>query len=278
MSDESVIDMRAWAVEVKGDALLMAREGEARDIPLASVRSVLWSRVPGLPRSALKWGVALLFVPYILLMLLSLAWIVLGLPAFEALVFPVIALVLAPGLGIVLIVGHTLIGRSALDIQAGNGTVVIVGPREDLGRVRARINARRVALGSRDEVAEDAVLDADEEVFRRVERSGAGDVGMLEDIDACVRCGSLDLRPPGLGDAAVPGTFDVTGYVVCDNCHLTAVPLSFPDGDAYLDFLRSLAVADGGWYDGGGVGPAARFQEGLESHSTVPRRASPSRR
>ncbi|HID73795.1 MAG TPA: hypothetical protein EYP43_01955, partial [Thermoplasmata archaeon] len=227
---DRTITMSRWDVAVEGDVLMCARGPERADIPLDAVRSVLWTRVPALPRSALRWGVLLIFMPYVVfvaVVTLMRYADVLAAPAYDAPSAIVIPL-LGTALGLGLIMAHTVLRRPALDIATVDGVIILVGPKEYLTRIKGRINAFRTAHGHRDEMAEDALLDGEDgAIYARIEQEGVGAVSLLDDIDACVRCGSLDLRPGAVADGAIPGTFDIQGQVVCGNCGLVAVPLSF---------------------------------------------------
>ena len=71
--------------------------------------------------------------------------------------------------------------------------------------------------------------------------SRAPDPGM-PGIAACVRCGSTDLRIPGLGDGVVPETDNLMLWV-CRACGWQGTPLELDDEASLRAFRRDLAEA-----------------------------------
>ncbi len=61
-------------------------------------------------------------------------------------------------------------------------------------------------------------------------------------IRACIRCGSRDLRIPGLADGVVPET-DNLGAWVCRACGWQDIPVEFEAKADYEAFLQALADA-----------------------------------
>lgn len=64
---------------------------------------------------------------------------------------------------------------------------------------------------------------------------------MRRDLRACQRCGSADLRMPGVRDGALVGTGQELDKWTCARCGLTAVPLLFDDEDARRRFEAEQA-------------------------------------
>lgn len=52
---------------------------------------------------------------------------------------------------------------------------------------------------------------------------------MRRDIRACPRCGSDDLRMPGIRDGVIVGEGQELARWACERCDLTAVPILFDD-------------------------------------------------
>lgn len=64
---------------------------------------------------------------------------------------------------------------------------------------------------------------------------------MRDDIRACQRCGSDDLRMPGVRDGALVGTGQELTQWTCVRCGLTAVPLLFDSERARLAYEAEQA-------------------------------------
>ncbi len=61
------------------------------------------------------------------------------------------------------------------------------------------------------------------------------------DIRACQRCGSGDLRMPGVRDGALVGTGQELDKWTCARCGLTAVPLLFDSEAGRVGFEKEQA-------------------------------------
>lgn len=61
------------------------------------------------------------------------------------------------------------------------------------------------------------------------------------DLRGCIRCGSDDLRMPGVRDGALVGTGDELGRWACNRCGLSAVPLLFDSEAARLEYEANQA-------------------------------------
>ena len=57
-----------------------------------------------------------------------------------------------------------------------------------------------------------------------------------------MRCGSADLGRPSVQDGVTPGVGDVMSQWTCRTCGLTAVPVTFSDRAAYLEFKAQRAA------------------------------------
>lgn len=64
---------------------------------------------------------------------------------------------------------------------------------------------------------------------------------MRGDFPACQRCGSDDLRMPGIRDGAVVGYGQEMASFTCRRCELTAVPLLFDSEAARKAFEAEQA-------------------------------------
>ena len=58
-------------------------------------------------------------------------------------------------------------------------------------------------------------------------------------IQACMRCGSLDLATPGLRDGVWLGGGELQ-FLVCRNCNSRSPPLTFDRAEDYVAFVREL--------------------------------------
>ncbi len=63
----------------------------------------------------------------------------------------------------------------------------------------------------------------------------------MADISACMRCGSADLRVPGLRDGVLVGQAQDFGRWSCNRCGLTATPILFDDEAARLEYEAERA-------------------------------------
>ena len=62
---------------------------------------------------------------------------------------------------------------------------------------------------------------------------------LLEPVQACMRCGSLDLATPAIRDGVWPGGGELQ-FLVCRRCNTRAPPLTFDRAEDYAAFVREL--------------------------------------
>jgi hypothetical protein len=58
-------------------------------------------------------------------------------------------------------------------------------------------------------------------------------------VEACLRCGSVDVGAGSVSQGQIPGAGDAFAYV-CKRCGHRGAPLRFEDATAYREFVRGL--------------------------------------
>jgi hypothetical protein len=61
-------------------------------------------------------------------------------------------------------------------------------------------------------------------------------------VRACLRCGSADLRVPGIRDGVLVGTGQDFGQWSCNRCGFTGTPLLFDDEEARVAYETEQAA------------------------------------
>jgi hypothetical protein len=60
------------------------------------------------------------------------------------------------------------------------------------------------------------------------------------EIQACIRCGSRNIRRGGIQDGAIPGYTDLLDKFVCDDCNHMGLPIIFDKEEEYNEFVKAL--------------------------------------
>jgi len=246
------LELRGFRTRVRGSTLVATKGYQSVEVPLDTITSVLWARVNRLPAGVLRFGVLLILLP----------WAIIALGTINE--YHVVLIVFSNVAGLGLIIAYHTLHLSAIDIEGEGGNYLVTGKREELKRLRRRIDAFRTRHGQREAVEEDRALDSDIDVYDRVDSSTPEkDVSMYDDIDACVRCGSTNLGMASIAEGGIPGVFDISGQIVCRNCGLVAPALSFDskeDHEAHVAALKEEGKidAEGEWIPGSDAEEAQR--------------------
>lgn len=59
-------------------------------------------------------------------------------------------------------------------------------------------------------------------------------------IEACSRCGSLEIRAPAIGEGGIPGSSEIAGVCYCRRCRRRIAPIIFENEEEYKEFLNKL--------------------------------------
>lgn len=59
-------------------------------------------------------------------------------------------------------------------------------------------------------------------------------------IEACINCGSRNIRYGNIQDGVLPGYTDVLGSYVCDDCNHQGIPIVFNSEKEYKKFIEAL--------------------------------------
>ncbi len=59
-------------------------------------------------------------------------------------------------------------------------------------------------------------------------------------IEACIRCGSRNIRSGTISDGVLPGYTDALATFVCDDCNHQGLPIIFDSEEEYNMFLSAV--------------------------------------
>lgn len=59
-------------------------------------------------------------------------------------------------------------------------------------------------------------------------------------IEACISCGSKNIRSGTISDGVLPGYTDGLMTYVCDDCNHRGLPIIFDTEEEYNNFLKAL--------------------------------------
>lgn len=205
------IEIRNRRVLLEDDRIRCAGGGPAVTIPLEEIESCLLTEVPRFGRGMLKLAVVL---------------------------------VVAFGVGFILLALYLLAKSSALDILTKKGNYIIADRRGNLLKIKRRVDSYRREHGRAGTVEDDNLLN-DATAFDRLEAAYGGRRGSSAGgIRACIGCGSRDLGMASVSDGGVPGASDIQGKYVCRRCGHVALPLEFPGEDEYAGYIAARKAGD----------------------------------
>ena len=58
-------------------------------------------------------------------------------------------------------------------------------------------------------------------------------------IEACISCGSRNIRSGTISDGVLPGYTDALATYVCDDCNHQGLPIVFDTEEEYQKFLKA---------------------------------------
>ena len=58
-------------------------------------------------------------------------------------------------------------------------------------------------------------------------------------IEACISCGSRNIRSGTISDGVLPGYTDALATYVCDDCNHQGLPVVFDTEEEYQKFLKA---------------------------------------
>lgn len=59
-------------------------------------------------------------------------------------------------------------------------------------------------------------------------------------IEACISCGSRNIRSGTISDGVLPGYTDALAAYVCEDCNHQGIPIVFDSEEEYEKFLEAL--------------------------------------